>query len=75
MDIAFVSPFVAGLIFGGIALVGVLTGKILTGPSRGFGPEFIIRRDSPGVFWLHVAIWAGGGASLLGLAFSHAARV
>jgi len=74
MDIGFVSPLVAGLILAGIGLVGLLTGKVLT-KGRGFGPEFIVRRSSPVVFWLHVAIWVGGGTSLLVLAFSHAARV
>jgi hypothetical protein len=73
VDIGFLSPFIAGLLFVSAGVAGIFTGKHITkGGIGSFGPEFVGRKESPVTFWIHVALSVGCGTFLLILAFIHA---
>jgi hypothetical protein len=72
IDTGFISGFIVGLLFVSAGVAGVLTGKHITmGRITSIGPEFIGRNESPIIFWLHVALFVGGGTLLLLFAFIH----
>jgi hypothetical protein len=76
IDTGFVSPLIVGLLFVCAGVAGIFTGKHITkGRITSIGPEFIGRKESPIIFWLHVATSIGCGTFLLVLAFIHAVRV
>jgi hypothetical protein len=76
LDAGFVSSFIAGLLFVSAGVAGVLTGKHITmGRITSIGPEFVRRKESPTIFWLHVALFVGGGTLLQLFAFIHALSV
>jgi hypothetical protein len=76
IDTGFISGFIVGLLFVSAGVAGVVTGKHITMRRiTSIGPEFVGRKESPNIFWLHVALSIGGGAVLILFAFIYAARV
>jgi hypothetical protein len=63
--------FVLALLFIGLGLLGIATGKVLTKNTAKIGLSFFERRRSPGFFWFTVYFDFAIGIVFIWIALSH----